>query len=760
MTSRTARRRLSAAVATALAVTAGAALVTAPNAAAAPTAPGAVAASGAALTAAGQEAPVVLPRGTEVMSAGPSGYLTSTEHYDSEGQYSYTYTWFRADGSSTVLVDNDEYKPALPNAIVSDVVAVADTYDYRVLRLHDMSAPAGTAPVVIELNKLGANYKYLATIGSTLLVQVTPASGPKELHLVSKSGSTVSDRRIIGVPAGLDTVERVTGRAGTALVSYRTSATDGNKPGLMTLDLASAAFDGTYPAADTYRPTALSADKVVRWQGKTLMVADRATGAETPIEVGEAGSPLLGLVGGWVAYGTGTQTGGGEAGDAMLPLRARSLTGDRTVKLLDRASSVVSASDDALLVRGGTVEKGEGVYRITLGTDGVPAAELIASSGESTALTFTSTNIGPVVDLDPMHNRFRLNWVLSHDNFDYTVELIHKKTGRRYHHEFLNQRSADISHLWRGNFAYSEGDPGESAYNGDYTWVLTAKPTNGIGPDLRATGDFKLARTPKVHDFNDNGSPDLFARDSYGDLRRLDTVYNAWKARVEPADDPYYVGRGWDIYHQIESVGDVAGTSGADLVAVDKSGVLWLHQGTGDEVKPFADRVRIGPGWQVYTQLAGGSDLTGDGRPDLVASDTAGDLWLYKATGNAAAPFAPRKKIGFGWGIYNQLTAVGNLAGGPAGDLVARDKDGVLWLYLGKGDGTFAARTGIGAGWNQYSHLVGVGDATMDGRTDLYVYGPDNTSYVYSGTGSWRAPFATRVPSDVLLGGSGYNHVS
>ncbi|MGJ7420712.1 FG-GAP repeat domain-containing protein, partial [Streptomyces cinereoruber] len=104
----------------------------------------------------------------------------------------------------------------------------------------------------------------------------------------------------------------------------------------------------------------------------------------------------------------------------------------------------------------------------------------------------------------------------------------------------------------------------------------------------------------------------------------------------------------------------------------------------------------VGGGWQVYDRLAGGSDLNGDGRADLVATDKAGDLWLYKGTGNASAPFAARTKIGFGWGIYNQITAVGNIAGAAAGDLVARDKDGVLWLYLGKGDGTFAARTKIG----------------------------------------------------------------
>ncbi|MFJ8190094.1 FG-GAP repeat domain-containing protein [Streptomyces sp. NPDC096094] len=83
------------------------------------------------------------------------------------------------------------------------------------------------------------------------------------------------------------------------------------------------------------------------------------------------------------------------------------------------------------------------------------------------------------------------------------------------------------------------------------------------------------------------------------------------------------------------------------------------------------------------------------------------------------------------------------------GDLVARDKAGVLWLYLGKGDGTFAPRTRIGGGWNAYRYTVGIGDADRDGRRDLYAYGADET-YYYPGTGNWRAPFGARKADTVL----------
>ncbi|MDT9690555.1 hypothetical protein Q5762_19850 [Streptomyces sp. P9(2023)] len=73
-------------------------------------------------------------------------------------------------------------------------------------------------------------------------------------------------------------------------------------------------------------------------------------------------------------------------------------------------------------------------------------------------------------------------------------------------------------------------------------------------------------------------------------------------------------------------------------------------------------------------------------------------------------------------------------------------------------EGAPAARKQIGGGWNTYSHLVGIGDGNKDGRPDLYVSGPADSSYFYAGTGDRLAPFATRTPTEVLLGGT-YPHI-
>ncbi|QGZ47059.1 hypothetical protein GPZ77_00215 [Streptomyces sp. QHH-9511] len=229
---------------------------------------------------------------------------------------------------------------------------------------------------------------------------------------------------------------------------------------------------------------------------------------------------------------------------------------------------------------------------------------------------------------------------------------------------------------------------------------------NGVGPEVNESGTFKVVRSVKPHDYSDNGSPDVLTRDAAGKLWRIDTGHEPSYGTVQ-AGKPVETGTGWQIYDRIEATGNL-------------------------------------------------SDLTGDEKPDVLATDPAGGLWLYPGTGNADAPLAPRQKMGTGWGIYNQITSTGNIGGAPAGDLVARDAAGDLWRYLGKGDGTFVPRTKIGTGWNTYSDVVAIGDANRDGRPDLIGHSPsDNTVYVYAGTGDWSVPFKGRTPTG-MVGGS-YN---
>ncbi|MFJ7960597.1 FG-GAP repeat domain-containing protein, partial [Streptomyces sp. NPDC096319] len=221
-------------------------------------------------------------------------------------------------------------------------------------------------------------------------------------------------------------------------------------------------------------------------------------------------------------------------------------------------------------------------------------------------------------------------------------------------------------------------------------------------------------------------------------------------------------GGGWGIYNKIVAPGDVNDDGRADLVARDHDGVLWLYYATGKRTAPFAARVLLGGGWNGYDQLFGIGDDNGDGWADLLGRDTSGTLWFYAGTGDKAKPFATRRSIGVGWGGYNQIFPVGDDDGDGNGELIARDLDGTLWYYTGKGDGTLAPRTQIGqrGEWDWVVQFGGAGNIPVGGEKDgvfardttgtMYWYGTTNggrlgTRARYGNAGDWRGADFTHL---------------
>ncbi|MFF5707715.1 FG-GAP-like repeat-containing protein [Streptomyces sp. NPDC012756] len=735
-------RRLAAAAVTIVLAATGGALTTLPAMAAVP---GAVQEDQQATT-------VPFPRNADVVGAGPSGFLSKTRGTTPE----FRWTWY-ADGSSVVLPG------ASAAAGGSDLVVTGDRSslpDSRVLKLRDMSTPASAAAdaVVVNLDELGTGYSLAGVFGSTLAVLVQTGEDTYQTRLFAFQDGKLTERPITGLPedclpsfeggytAGavvFDCWERA-GRPWTKVVVDLTTATE----------VFSQALDAGHEPqwqnaiSDTYAVWR-ERDTTTEWFG----VHRRGTSERKLIKAsGDSYDPLH-LVGGWIVQGQRVHIDGsfnpnGGSGLQARPLTAESVETGEKIQLLTAHSSAVAGPGGSLLVRGGTPEQGEGLYRISPRADGDrPDVELVASTGQSTVVTLTGSTTPTTLTGDQVARGVDFGWDLSRADSRVWLTLTHVRSGKTVYAGWqvpYGVTAGTPRHFawhWDGKDP-ENADWGSPARSGEYEWKLTARPDDGIGPELVTTGRFTVTRPAAPHDFDDDGTADLLVRDTGGALWRFGTRPTAPGGSLTDTGASR-VGSGWGAYDRLETVGNIAGTTAPDAVARDKDGVLWLYQGTGDRAKPLAARTRIGAGWQTYDQLAGGSDLTGDGRADLVATDKAGDLYLYKGTGSATAPFAARRKIGHGWGIYNQLTATGDLAGGPAGDLLARDKAGVLWLYLGKGDGTFAARTKVGAGWGAFTGLTAVGDADGDGRADLIASNGDET--FYAGTGDWAAPFKRGV---------------
>ncbi|WP_426404055.1 FG-GAP repeat domain-containing protein [Streptomyces sp. R-07] len=718
---RTSRRRLALAVTAALAVTVG--TLTAVPAMAAPPA----------AQAAEQQEALTLPDGAQVVGNGPSGFLTRT----SEGAGP-AFHWTRyADGVTTTLPAGDYW-----GGVQTDVVMKTEG---SVRKLYDMAT--GADPVVIDTSFLGASVTFHKLAGSTLVMTAARAGGGTDLHLLAKPEGTLVDRKVAGLPA--DAAFRWVNMTSPDTVILLYTGTVGGVSGthVALVDTATATVVEDRPAPETTSDITASATHLT-WVERnattgalTLAFARRGEPEVSRTALGSGAAPALESVGDdWVTYAVP----GGAKADSPNPLyslTARSLKDGRTVKLLDTVERLRGGAGGEQLAQGGTLEQGEGLYRIAPGPDGTPAATLVASTGVPTALDIVEQGVPASIDFSTESGDTSLWWRLNRTAVIKSyVELTHTASGKRWtSYQFGEQWGAGAR--WKGLLSDYTAAP-----NGAYTWKVTATPANGIGPAVVRTGTLTVASKPHPHDFSDSGSPDLLYR-SGGTLFSVDGRRTLWFGGYSIPLQKTVIGTGWDAYDQIVTPGNVAGTSHADVVARDRSGTLWLHSGTGKSA--FSPRTKIGGGWQIYNRLTAGSDLTSDGRPDLVATDKAGDLWLYKGTGNTSAPFAPRVRIGHGWGIYNKIVAVGNIAGGRAGDLVARDTAGVLWLYLGKGDGTFAARTRIGGGWDRWGEIVGIGDADRDGRADLVVNGiaggRSESLALFRGTGDWRAPLSGRV---------------
>ncbi|MEV6552347.1 VCBS repeat-containing protein [Streptomyces sp. NPDC051597] len=209
-----------------------------------------------------------------------------------------------------------------------------------------------------------------------------------------------------------------------------------------------------------------------------------------------------------------------------------------------------------------------------------------------------------------------------------------------------------------------------------------------------------------------------------------------------------------------EELGHGFGTD-RDVVQVDSDGNggdatgVWFRGADGylGYMKWNQSPELVGGGWNTYNRIWSVGNLGGAAAGDLLARDGSGNLYIYLNYGNGT--LTSRYKVGGGWGQYTQIAGNGDLTGDGKADIVARGGDGTLWLYKGTGNykAPFEGRTKIGGGWNTYNSLVSIGDMDFDGKTDLVARGNDGTLWRYSGTGNASSPYKSRVQ----IGSGGWN---
>ena len=319
-------------------------------------------------------------------------------------------------------------------------------------------------------------------------------------------------------------------------------------------------------------------------------------------------------------------------------------------------------------------------------------------------------------------------------------------TGQRVFTEAGGPTRSSLSVHWDGYLPDRK-----KAFSGRYFWSMRVRTADGA-PPVTFNGGIVTAYCGQLpfRSYDCSGVPALLA--DRGGASGESIWFNGTNSgALRSIYPPGSFTENWPLCSEafcaaeIVPFGDFNGDGYGDILVLYRSGVLRAYLGFGQAYFGGVKSIKIGSGWSTYNALAYPGDLTGNGKPDLVARDHRGRLWLYASTGRGT--FRRRTKIGSGWGGYVRLVGAGDLtnvgANGP-GDLLAIDRNGVMWRFDGNGHGGLRPRRYVSSGWSRYNAVIGIGDLNNDGCNDLVAR--DRRGKLWFFAGNCRGVFARPRP--------------
>ncbi|WP_328554458.1 FG-GAP repeat domain-containing protein [Streptomyces sp. NBC_00358] len=349
---------------------------------------------------------------------------------------------------------------------------------------------------------------------------------------------------------------------------------------------------------------------------------------------------------------------------------------------------------------------------------------------------------------------FHGSWLLSRPVTSWSVTFASVQSGAKgkaTHTVTGGASTASVGTSWFGTTVDNARFP-----NGEFTWTLKATGIGTASAVTASTGKgFLLSGTPVRHDFaspdGPDGRGDLLILNSSGGLTfQTGTGTGKFGEKIS--------GSGWAAGIKAVPFGDLDGDRCNDVLVRLSSGALRAYKPhCGAPVTPKTSYTTLASsGWTQYDVLTSPGDVSGDGRPDLIArAASTGTVYLCKGT--STGTLSARVKLYDNWKGYKKIVGAGDLDGDGIGDLLAQDTSNTLYRYSGKGDGTFAARGKVFGDWGgSYDAVVVVGDITDDGRADLV--SRDTSGNLYRNSGDGKGSFGSRTR--IATGWSGYRSLS
>ncbi|MDQ3628411.1 MAG: VCBS repeat-containing protein [Actinomycetota bacterium] len=160
---------------------------------------------------------------------------------------------------------------------------------------------------------------------------------------------------------------------------------------------------------------------------------------------------------------------------------------------------------------------------------------------------------------------------------------------------------------------------------------------------------------------------------------------------------------GWDERYHLMAANDWSGDGRPDLLSKQDDGTVWLHSGRGTE--GTANPRPLGVVGQVSAITAVGP-WDGDRIPDLVTRQADDTLMLWPGRGNKPLAAGVPLLGGRGFDRYDRILGAGDLTGDGRPDLLARSSSsGMSWILPGSRTGV-GERIRVADGWGSHT-LIG-----------------------------------------------------